>query len=73
MAQQVADYEWVNARGIQPARERVPQVMETEVFQACVTDCAGEGGFEFADHSASAPTREKERSRDFLDETKIAR
>ena len=60
MSQQVADCVWVSARGIQPARERVPQIMETEILQACVTDCAGEGGFELADHASSAPTGEKE-------------
>ena len=34
--------------------------METEVLPARVTDCAGEGGFELADHASSAPTSEKE-------------
>jgi hypothetical protein len=56
MSQQVSDCERVSARGIQPARERVPQIMETEIFQARVTDCASKGGFELADHAASAPT-----------------
>ena len=60
MSQQVADRERVSARGIQPTRERVPQIMETEIFQARVTDCASKGGFELADLAASAPTGEKE-------------
>ncbi len=38
MSQQVADRERISARGIQPARERVTQIMETEIFQARVTD-----------------------------------
>jgi hypothetical protein len=60
MSQQVANYEWVSARGIQPALEPVAQIMETKIFQARVTDCASEGGFELADHAFSAPTGEKE-------------